>query len=356
MITCGLTLVKQFPKLLALILTIVNIALIFFVLNGATHDSSAYNSLALIEYKFNSSSDIYSLLSLQYSKNHSHEKLDEFVIKVGYRGVCISFTDGKDNLNCGYTSDMDAAYSSKVPSFSVTDNNNSTGRASLEMFDIAYSIQEKSYKSNIYIAELICLLAALICQVYTILGFLPFQNYVLLLILGVLTSFFIINCIAITWLMVVLGNLVGVGGVLTMNILSFTVVSKPVGILWATLAITIVQGSLYLWHFLGGNIKVKSKNSTTSKVDMASTDLHRGISDYFPNKFARGAGYGRYGEYGRYGGHGRYDGYGRNEDYGPSGPGYIINPSLKHAWDFERGPTSYDNSVLSSITTLRGTL
>ncbi|ODQ48575.1 hypothetical protein PICMEDRAFT_14123 [Pichia membranifaciens NRRL Y-2026] len=246
----GLFFVKKTPKFLCAVVTIINVVMIFFVINGATHDSDAYSNLYSVEFTFNQTSDISSALSTQYSKQHKGNSLQDFVVRVGYMGVCINFGDG---MQCGYTSDMEYTYQDQVPSFSVTGGNkNSTSSTSLEVFDIAYAIQQKTARHQIFIVEIIFLLALLVVQLYNMIGFLPLQKYASYLSMLILGSFWIILCISITWTMVVCHDLVSVGGVMTMNILSFSKGKRSQGVLWAVFALTIVQTAYYMWTLIGG--------------------------------------------------------------------------------------------------------
>lgn len=244
-LSIGLFFAKKTPKLVSTILTIINIIMIFLVMNGATHDSDAYASLYSVEYKFNETSDIASALSTQYSKQHSGNKLEDFVMRIGFLGVCINFGDG---MQCGYTSDMEFTYKDEVPSFSVTGSGkNTTTSTSLELFDIAYAIQQKTVRHYIFIVEIIFLLALLVVQLYNMIGFLPFQKYASYLSMAVLGSFWVIMCISITWFLVVCQDLVSVGGVMTMDVLSFSRGKRSEAVLWAVFGLTVAQSAYYLW-------------------------------------------------------------------------------------------------------------
>lgn len=272
----GLFFAKKTPKLLCTIITIVNIVMIFFVVNGSTHDSDAYSNLYLVEYKFNTESAISPILSSQYSQQHKNSSLNNFSMKVGFMGVCVDF--GND-LNCGYTSDMETAYENEVPSFSVVNNeseNNTTitnstihtSSVSLELFEIAQKIQNKSIKYHIFIVEIVYLLFLLLIQTYSLIGFLPFQIYVSYFISFVLGSFMVILCISITWLMVSCHDLVSVGMVMTMNILSFTKGNKTQNILWAVFTLTFIQIFYYLWTFVKVNKLVTGLKSFKFEKDI----------------------------------------------------------------------------------------
>lgn len=293
----GMFFVKKTPKLLCAIVTIINIVMIFFVMNGATHDSNAYSNLYLVEYRFNQSSDISGLLSSQYSQQHDGSKLEDFVMKVGFMGVCVDF-GGNDTtsggLDCGYTSDMDEKYQSQVPSFSVTSSKNSTSSATLKLFDMAHTIQNKAIKYQIYIVELLCLLVLLVAQVYNMIGCLPFQFYIQCFMMLTLFASFTIICISITWFLVTIQNLQSIGGVMTMNILSFDQGKRPQGVLWAVFAFSVIQIGFYVWRILQNGV-----DSSTPKRS---------------------------------------------------------KPRSRKVTDLEKDVGSLNNSVMSSITTLRGTL
>ncbi|KAG0683592.1 hypothetical protein C6P42_000618 [Pichia californica] len=241
----GLFFVKKTPKFVTLLLTIINIIMIFFVMNGSTHDSDAYADIYLVEYQFNNTGGISSALSSQYSSAHDGNNIDEFIMRVGFMGVCINFGDG---MECGYIGDMDYTYGNEVPSFSISSSNkNSTSTASLGLFDIAYKIQDKTFRYHIFIVEIIFLLVLFVVQFYNMIGFLPFQKYVTYIAIFVVSSFWIILTISITWIMVVAHDLVNIGSVMTMNILSFSSGKRAPGILWAAFSITIVQLLYYGW-------------------------------------------------------------------------------------------------------------
>lgn len=270
----GLFFVKKAPKLICTLLTIINIVMIFFVMNGATHDSSGYSSLYLYEYQFNNGSDIAGLLATQYSQQHDGKSLSDFSMKVGFMGVCVDF--GKES-DCGYTNDMKTDYDDKVPSFSVTNNKNSSSSATLELFTLAETLQNKATKYQIFIGEIIVLLALLITQVYNMISFLPFQMYIEWLILSILGSFFTILCISITWLMVSCANVMNIGSTMTMNILSFSQGVKPQRILWAAFALCILQITFYSWNLVSGelsgiNFNRKRKSGKDVEKDMHSID------------------------------------------------------------------------------------
>lgn len=248
--SCASLMLKKTPKFVCLLLTIVNIVMIFFVINGATHDSAAYNSLYLYQYKFNNSSDISHLLASQYSTQHKGKNLEDFVMSVGFMGVCLEFGGDEDTL-CGYTDDMQTQYEKQVPSFSVTNNKNTTSGANLELFGVAKTFQH-TVKKHILIVELVALLLLLVTQLYNMIGFLPFQFYVQMFIFVVIACYSIIMLISISWVMITCQDLKTVGGPLTMNILSFSKGTKPVGILWAAFALAIVQVAFYVWICLSG--------------------------------------------------------------------------------------------------------
>lgn len=280
--------IKRTPKLLCTLLTIVNIIMIFFVMNGATHDSSGYSSLYLYEYQFNNQSDISNLLATQYSQQHDGKKLSDFSMKVGFMGICVDFGD---DLDCGYTSDMKTDYDDKVPSFSVTNNKNTTSSATLELFTLAETLQNKATKYQIFIVEIITLLVLLVAQLYNMISFLPFQIYIQWFILFVLTVFFTIICISISWVMISCANVMNLGFVMTMNILSFAQGKKPQSVLWAAFALCIFQVIFYIWTIINGDFS-----------------------------------------------------------------GFNFNRTKKPSKDMEKDISSIDHSILSSISTLRGTL
>ncbi|GMM44702.1 Fig1 protein [Pichia kluyveri] len=262
--------------------------MIFFVMNGATHDSSGYSSLYLYEYQFNNQSDISNLLATQYSQQHDGKKLSDFSMKVGFMGICVDFGD---DLDCGYTSDMKTDYDDKVPSFSVTNNKNTTSSATLELFTLAETLQNKATKYQIFIVEIITLLVLLVAQLYNMISFLPFQIYIQWFILFVLTVFFTIICISISWVMISCANVMNLGSVMTMNILSFAQGKKPQNVLWAAFALCILQVIFYIWTIINGDFS-----------------------------------------------------------------GFNFNRTKKPSKDMEKDISSIDHSILSSISTLRGTL
>jgi hypothetical protein len=276
-ISFGLFFAKKAPKFLCLLLTIINIVMIFFVMNGATHDSNAYSNLYLVEYKFNQTSDISGLLAEQYTHQHNGTKLNDFFMRVGFMGVCVNFggndiTDG--GLDCGYTSDMNEKYDNEIPSFSVTSGKNNTSNAALQLFDIAYTIQNKTIKYQIFIVEIIFLLVVLVAQLYNMIGILPFQIYMEYFIILTITSFFTIVCISITWLMVTQQNLQSIGNVMTMNILTFTQGNRPQGILWAVFALAIIQLGFYVWNILKKEAVLSNMNMKRSK---GTNDIEKDI-------------------------------------------------------------------------------
>lgn len=247
----GLFFAKKTPKLLLAILTIVNIIMVFFVMNGSTHESNAYAELYLVEYRFNQSSDITSALSSQYSSKHDDNSIEDFIMRVGFMGVCIDF--GDDDMKCGYTSDMDYTYDSDVPSFSVSSSsssssNTTSAKTSLDLFDLAYDIQNKTVDYHIFIAELIILLGVLLVQLYNIIAFLPFQAYATIIAIFGLISFWIILCISISWILIVCDEMIGTGSAMTMNILEFSGKNnRTQGVLWAIFSLTIIQLCYYTW-------------------------------------------------------------------------------------------------------------
>lgn len=242
--------------------------MIFFVMNASTHDSDAYADLYLVELQFNETSGITNALSTQYSSKHDGNHIEDFIMRIGFMGVCIDFGD---EMNCGYISDMDYTYESEVPSFSVTtssdssntnNNNNSsnnttnvktTSTSSLELFDIAYKIQKKTISYHIFIVEIIFLLILLITQFYNMIEFLPFQKYIFYSAILILSSFWIILAISITWVLVVCHDLISLGNVMTMNVLEISKGKRVQGVLWASFAITIVQLMYYAWIFIKDN-------------------------------------------------------------------------------------------------------
>lgn len=255
LLSCGLLTIQKAPRLICAIITIVNIIMIFFVMSCTTHDSDAYSKLYIAEVKYNSTNEISSMLDSQYMQQHDGNKLLDFSMKIGFQGVCLDFGGKSDSIygaNCGYTADMNDAYGLKVPSFSVTSNQNSTSGAELDMFDITHHIQDKATKYRIYIVEMIVLLLLLLFQVYNFIGFLPGQEYALLAIIAFIFIFFTIHCISITWLMVTMQNLQTLGSVMTMNILTFTQGKRIQGIIWSVFGLVILQIGFYAWLVVGG--------------------------------------------------------------------------------------------------------
>lgn len=301
----GLFFVKKTPKFVLFLLTIINIIMIFFVMNASTHDSDAYADLYLVELQFNETSGITNALSTQYNSKHDGNNIDDFIMRIGFMGVCVDFGN---EMNCGYISNMDYTYQSEVPSFSVTTSNESsntntttsktTSTSSLELFDIAYKIQQKTISYRIFIVEIIFLLILLITQFYNMIGFLPFQKYILYLAALVLSCFWIILTISITWVLVVCHDLISLGNVMTMNVLEFSKGKRVQGILWASFAITVVQLIYYTWLFI--------KDSNCELINIC--------------KFNKS------------------------------------NVSKNNNADIEKEAGSVSDSVMSSITTLRGTL
>lgn len=224
-------------------------------MNCATHNSNGYSDLYIVNVKYNATNEISSLLNSQYMQQHDNNEIIDFSLKIGFMGVCLDFGGEKDSVygpNCGYTGDMNNSYESKVPSFSVTSNQNSTSGAELELFEVTHRIQEKATKYRIYIVELVALLILLLVQLYNLIGFLPGQTYVLLAIIAILMGFFIIHCISITWLMVTMQNLQMIGGVMTMNILTFTQGKRIQGVIWVILGLSIIQMGFYSWLIFRG--------------------------------------------------------------------------------------------------------
>lgn len=277
--SCGVFLIKKTPNLICFLFTLINIIMLFFVINGATHNSNAYSSLYLIEYRFNQTSEISTLIASQYSSQNDGDKIQDFAMEVGFMGVCLNFggnaTD-RDGLTCGYTSDMYSEYHSDVPSFLLTSSTNNSSTAALQLFDIASRFQNKATKYRIFIVEIVFLLVLLILQLYNSIGFLPFQIYVRYLIIMVIFSTFIIICISITWLLVTVQSLESVAGAMTMNILSFKPGKKAQTILWVVFALLVLQISFYIWQIIAvGNLASRlgtSKDAPDVEKDAVSAN------------------------------------------------------------------------------------
>lgn len=247
---------KRFPHIICVVLTLINVAVVFFLYNGATHNSNAYASLYLVEYRFENKSDIFAMIESQYAAQHDGAALQDFSLKVGYMGLCLTFGDasldsqGQDGHVCGYTSDIVSAYSTDVPSFSLT-NSNSTNAAGLELFDLAQNFQSKVMHKVVFVVLLIFLLALLVLQIYSLLAFLPLQLYVSLLIISTIFSCFVILCIVITWLLVADSTLVNTGYETSLKILLVSSNKKPQSLLWALFALLIVEAAFHIWKLLG---------------------------------------------------------------------------------------------------------
>lgn len=269
-LSLGLFVVRKTPKLFCLLLTIINIILIFFVINGATHDSDAYSNLQLVEYRFNSGSQISEILSSQYSSKHDGKNITEFSMKVGFLGTCLDFGGDKE-MDCGYTSDMKSLYENDVPSFSVSSGTNSTTGANLKLFDICEIIQKKTTKYQIFIVELIFLLVLLVSQLYNAIAFLPFQQYIYFFIVSIIGCFFTILCISITWLTVTIENIVNMGEVMTMDIIEFEKGQRVQNLVWAVFALTIVQSLYYFWDF----VKERGLLSKSTKQSKCKKDVEK---------------------------------------------------------------------------------
>lgn len=293
--------------------------MVFFLYNGATHNSDAYSSLFLVEYQFENKSDIYSMIDGQYSAQHDGASLSDFSLKVGYMGLCLKFGDstlnsaGKNDNICGYTSDIIDTYNTKVPSFSLT-SSNSTNAAGLELFDLAKTFQDNVMKKVIFIVLLIFLLALLVLQIYSILGFLPFQLYASILIFIVLFSSFIILNIILIWLLVADSTMTNIGYETSLKIITVSSSNKPQSILWAVFGLQIVQSIFYIWDFFKpGNPK------TNSKVNGSGGDIEKDA----------GVGY----------------------SYGYHPQAYTYNNNIN-----KYNTHGANGSVMSSISTLRGVL
>lgn len=312
-------LTRKSPKLLCIIISLINIVMVFFVYNGATHNSSAYSSLYLVEYQFENKSDIYSMIDRQYSAQHDSASLSDFSLQVGYIGLCLKFMDetldkeGDNGLICGYTSDIIDKYNDQVPSFSLT-SSNSTNAAGLELFDLVKTFQENVMKKVIFIVLLIFLVALIVLQVYSLLGFLPFQKYVLILISITLFSSFIILNIILIWLLVADSTMTNTGYETSLKILTVSSSNKPQSILWAVFALLIVESIFYAYEF--GRL---GKKKGESKVNGGDAEQNAG-GDY------------------SYGYHPQVYSYNKNNN--------------NHKYNTHRP----NGSVMSSISTLRGVL
>ncbi|TID15444.1 hypothetical protein CANINC_004410 [Pichia inconspicua] len=250
-----------------------NIVMVFFIMSCTTHNSDGYAKLYIAEIKFNSTNEISTMLNSQYMQQHDSNRLLDFSMRIGFQGVCLNFGGEKDSIygsNCGYTSDMNDLYGSKVPSFSVTSNQNSTSGAELDMFDITHKIQGKATKYRIYIVEIVVLLVLLLFQVYNILGFLPGQEYALLAIIALILIFFTIHCISITWLLVTMQNLQTLGSVMTMNILAFFQGKRIQGVIWSVFGLILLQMGFYAWLLITGAVAggANTINAPTRRKDV----------------------------------------------------------------------------------------
>lgn len=315
-------LTKKLPKLLTIVITLISIVMVFFVYNGATHNSNSFSSLYLIEYQFQNRSDIYTLLDGQYSAQHGGAALSDFSLKVGYNGLCIKFADesqddhGQSGNTCGYTEDIISTYQSKVPLFTLT-GSNSTSAAGLELFELAKTFQQSVMKKAILIVLLITLLALILEQIYSLVSFLPLQLYVSLLILFTISCALIIQTISLIWLLVADTALTRTGYRTSLKILSVQSSFKPQSLMWTVFAFLIILLAFYTWD-LFANVLTVNRNKKSNK---SGHDLEM--------KIPSSTGY-----------------YGYNHGYNKHGynhPHYRCNPSQ-------------GGSVMSSISTLRGNM
>ncbi|GMM28814.1 hypothetical protein DAMA08_015300 [Martiniozyma asiatica (nom. inval.)] len=240
--------------------------MVFFLLNGATHNSSGYSSLWLVDYKFNNESSIYSMVASQYAKINDGAQLSDFSLKVGYLGMCVNFGSSSDEENdCGYTNDISNLYSTEMPDFTLTSSSsNSTTKAELQLLDLAKDFQKKVMKREIYSVQLIFLLALLVVQTYYCIGPLPFQNYALLLAIFMLCASFVILSIITVWVVVADYTVSVLGEVTSLNILQVLQNGKVTNILWAAFSLHVLEMALYAWIIY----QLKTLEANNSKEDL----------------------------------------------------------------------------------------
>ena len=113
-----------------------------YLLLGCTKTSSAFSSIYLLEYRFNETSPMYSLIEEAYEAKNSTNAA-YMNIKIGYYGTCIEQGDAENDdksLSCDYTSNMDLYNKYQAISLYGTSASDATG--SLDLVGIATSIQK----------------------------------------------------------------------------------------------------------------------------------------------------------------------------------------------------------------------
>lgn len=111
---------------------------------------------------------MYPLIEEAYNSK-SATKVGDMVIKVGYMGVCVDFSD---SLNCS----SDLGDFKGISGVVLYDSNSNSTAATLNLIEIAHTISNKAIQPYVLMATLVLVLCWFLIILYTSLKFLPGQH------------------------------------------------------------------------------------------------------------------------------------------------------------------------------------
>lgn len=162
-----LFLVKKLPKLLILLLLIINVFLLGFLLAGCYSSSSTYSSVYLAKVQYNLSSDLYDNVKAAYKSQNSSTELSSMSLKIGYVGVCV---DASNKTTC--TSYGELSSLSEYAGISIIPTTSKSKSRQIDLINIVQTFRDVCY-ANVLIASIILTLLLLLIHFWTIIPLVP---------------------------------------------------------------------------------------------------------------------------------------------------------------------------------------
>ncbi|KAG7711390.1 hypothetical protein KL914_000032 [Ogataea haglerorum] len=209
---------RKGPKLLVLLLLVINIFLLAFLLVGCSSSSSQYSNVYLVEYKFNQSSAFYNKIENAYSRSNNDD-LTSMRVLVGYRGICVK----TDSATLCSTNIEKTNYKEIYPGVSLYNTDANSTSSSLSLVDMAVEFNTKVTQPYILMASLVLTLFLLGSLLYAYIPLLPWKW------VAPYTSFALSSVLCVLW---------GIGGMWA------HVAAKSGAVIGTTASMTIIEGSI----------------------------------------------------------------------------------------------------------------
>lgn len=197
----------QAPRAIMITLVMTAIFLLSFVMVGCMHPSSAFATVYLVDYKYNTDSPFYGYIQDYFnsSSSNSNATLDAAIadastltVRTGLMGICTTL-EGDIKCTSQNVGALNRSELHTVANFTIFEGSSDTELGSINLLDLAINFSSKD-KYGLLMATLICLGASICSLVFVALFPVPPMNWrnwsgYFFLLLGLV--FVLVSCLTI---------------------------------------------------------------------------------------------------------------------------------------------------------------